>query len=257
LIASSTCSTSISTNNTYIRNPGYPSSYTPANTGSCVFTISKASADVCQLRLDFETFTGFATTTPIGSCSDSFAVAGQTGSDPPTICGTNTGYHMYAEFGNSATDTISLTFTYGSTTSAKTNNVLTRQIPCRVNYKAPTDCVQYFTGISNQIYSYNFGQMLGSMDYNNCIRMEEGYCGVTYREVSGTTPDAFSLLPNPSPGTVVTCPASFINIPKLSEDGITGLGAPSEAFFDFSSVICGAAFGIIAPPATVYGPLSP
>ena len=32
----------------------YPSSYTPANTGSCVFTISKASADVCQLRLDFE-----------------------------------------------------------------------------------------------------------------------------------------------------------------------------------------------------------
>ena len=70
--------------------------------------------------------------------------------------------------------------------------------------------------------------MLGSMDYNNCIRMEvsdilhlfsfplqEGYCGVTYREVSGTTPDAFNLLPNGSPGTVVTCPASFINIPKL------------------------------------------
>ena len=88
---------------------------------------------------------------------------------------------------------------------------------------------------------------------------QEGYCGVTYREVSGTTPDAFNLLPNPSPGTVVTCPASFINIPKLrctiityksscftmlrshfrqhSDDGITGLGAPTEAFFDFSSVI--------------------
>jgi len=74
--------------------------------------------------------------------------------------------------------------------------------------------------------------------------------------VSGTTPDAFNLLPNPSPGTVVTCPASFINIPKLSDDGITGLGAPTEAFFDFSSVICGSAFGVIAPPATVYGPLS-
>ena len=49
----------------------------------------------------------------------------------------------------------------------------------------------------------------------SCIPLQEGYCGVTYREVSGTTPDAFSLLPNPSPGTVVTCPASFINIPKL------------------------------------------
>ena len=52
---------------------------------------------------------------------------------------------------------------------------------------------------------------------------QEGYCGVTYREVSGTTPDAFNLLPNPSPGTVVTCPASFINIPKLRWTTITYL----------------------------------
>ena len=28
-----------------------------------------------------------------GACSDSFAAAGQTGSNPPSICGTNTGYH--------------------------------------------------------------------------------------------------------------------------------------------------------------------
>ena len=37
----------------------YPSSYTPANTGSCVFTISKTSSDVCQLRLDFEVIAFF------------------------------------------------------------------------------------------------------------------------------------------------------------------------------------------------------
>ena len=53
----------------------------------------KVSPDVCQLRLDFETFSGFLTTTPAGSCSDSFVAAGQTGKDPPTICGTNTDYH--------------------------------------------------------------------------------------------------------------------------------------------------------------------
>ena len=56
----------------------------------------KVSPDVCQLRLDFETFSGFLTTTPAGSCSDSFAAAGQTGKDPPTICGTNTDYHSEA-----------------------------------------------------------------------------------------------------------------------------------------------------------------
>ena len=38
--------------------------------------------------------------------------------------------------------------------------------------RAPTDCVQYFTGTAGQIYSYNFGQMLGGMYYTNCIRTE-------------------------------------------------------------------------------------
>ena len=93
VIYTSTCSSTISTNTTYIRNPNYPSSYTPSTTGTCTFTINKVSSDVCQLRLDFETFSGFVTTTPAGSCSDSFAASGQTGKDPPTICGTNTGYH--------------------------------------------------------------------------------------------------------------------------------------------------------------------
>ena len=36
---------------------------------------------------------GFATSTTAGLCSDSFAAAGQTGVDPPSICGTNTNYH--------------------------------------------------------------------------------------------------------------------------------------------------------------------
>merc|ERR1712080_758467 len=31
------------------------STCTPSNTGTCIFTVSKVSADVCQLRLDFQT----------------------------------------------------------------------------------------------------------------------------------------------------------------------------------------------------------
>merc|ERR1712079_965081 len=101
VITSSTCSTTINTNTTYIRNP---SSYTPSTTGTCAFTFSKISDDICQLRLDFQTFSGFATTTPIGACSDYMTAAGQTGKDPPSICGTNTDYHMYVEFGATSTD---------------------------------------------------------------------------------------------------------------------------------------------------------
>ena len=92
MITTSTCSTTISTNTTYIRNPNYPSSYTPSSSGSCAFTFSKVSDNICQLRLDFQTFSGFATGTA-GVCSDYLTAAGQTGKNPPNICGTNTDYH--------------------------------------------------------------------------------------------------------------------------------------------------------------------
>ena len=94
MISSSTCGSTISTNTTYIRNPGYPSSYTVSSAGTCKYTISKVSDDICQLRLDFETFSGLVTGSDAGNCYDSFAAAGQTGKNPPSnICGTNTDYH--------------------------------------------------------------------------------------------------------------------------------------------------------------------
>merc|ERR1719228_1955664 len=146
LITTNTCGSTVSTNTSYIRNLNYPSSYTPTSTGSCEIKVSKCSDDVCQLRIDFQTMSGFAAS--VGVCTDSFAAAGQTGIDPPSVCGTNTGYHMYTEFGATSTDTITLTITYGSTTTAKTWNVLLRQISCSATWKAPTDCTQYFTGVT-------------------------------------------------------------------------------------------------------------
>merc|ERR1711997_1273692 len=82
VVATSTCGTLISTNITYIRNSGYPSSITPTSTGTCSFTVKKASDDVCQLRLDFQTMTGYTATTA-GACTDKFEATGQTGSNPP------------------------------------------------------------------------------------------------------------------------------------------------------------------------------
>ena len=42
---------------------------------------------------------------------------------------------VYVEFGATSTDTISITNTYGSTTTAKTFNILARQISCTASYK--------------------------------------------------------------------------------------------------------------------------
>merc|ERR1719458_1915390 len=207
----------ISTSTTYIRNPGYPSSYTPSSAGSCTFSISKVSDDVCQLRLDFQTFSGFVTSTTAGSCYDTLAMAGQTGVDPPSICGTNTGYHMYTEFGATSTDTITMTLTWGSSgyTTAKTYNILARQISCTASWKAPTDCTQYFTGVSGSVLSYSYGQMLTGMYYMNCIRTEAGYCAIQWKQSTTTSPDPFGIL-STTPATTVQFSGSNPPRPRLT-----------------------------------------
>ena len=44
-------------------------------------------------------------------------------------------------------------------------------------------------------------------------RTEEGYCGIEWREVSGTTPDAFQVFASASTVAVVVCPTMYVYIP--------------------------------------------
>jgi len=176
-------------------------------------------------------------------------ILGQTGIDPPSVCGTNTGYHMYTEFGATSTDTVSLTITYGSTTTAKTWNVLLRQISCTAAWKAPTDCVQYFTGTTGIVKSYNFAgaQLLNAQSYSNCIRTETGYCKIQYKEATGQTPDTFMMKAPPSPNAEATsggCPSSWLYIPNLSSDGTSALTVSSQSAEAYLSTHCGGVLGI-------------
>merc|ERR1712241_1147558 len=234
VISTSTCGSTVSTNNTYIRNPGYPSSWTPTTTGTCTNTIKKMSDDICQLRLDFETMTGYTTTT-VGGCTASFTATGDSGKNPPRICGTNTGFHMYVEFG--ATSSVDITLSSAYDAASKQWNILTRQKACTASWKAPTDCVQYFTGVAGNIKSYNFGnQIFKTQDYSNCIRQEKGYCRVKYTESSTTTPDPFDLDTqtagsnaaaggtDATPANVV-CALNYVAIPQGSENGVSPLQA--------------------------------
>ena len=42
-------------------------------------------------------------------------------------------------------------------------------------FRAPADCLQYFTGVSNTFQSYNYPtQYLDGQNYVNCFRQEEG-----------------------------------------------------------------------------------
>lgn len=163
---------------------------------------------------------------------------------------------MYAEFGTTSTDTATVTFTWGSTTTAKSYNILLRQISCTSTWKAPVDCTQYFTGISGNVKSYNFagGQLLNSQYYTNCIRTEKGYCGIQWKESSTTSPDPFQMTKSPisnaASGIPTACAASFIYIPNLSPDGINPLPVP-DSKQEYYSHLCGGALGIDAKAVTM------
>merc|ERR1712141_369140 len=172
-----------------------------------------------------------------------------------TTCGTsictNTGFDMYTEFGATSTDSITMTLTYGTSglTTAKTFNILARQISCTASYKAPTDCTQYFTGVAGNVQSYSYGQMLTSQYYTNCIRTEAGYCAIQWKQSSTTSPDPFGFIITTSTtagaggSSTTLCTSGFVAIPDLSMDGITAINVPLGVSA-FQSEVCGSVFGV-------------
>ena len=127
-------------------------------------------------------------------CQRAQFMASQDGPAAPTICGTNTGYHMILE----AEDNCNvLTFTWDSD-STREWNIHISQILCSDPHKPPQGCLQYFTGTTGNIASYNFqggthlaNQVINVVSsqnisfglfqrYNNCIRQEYGFCTISY-----------------------------------------------------------------------------
>ena len=100
---------------------------------------------------------------------------------------------VYLETGSSTTST-TLSFEIASTGGGSWK-IKTTQIECSSNARAPTDCVQYFTGISGEIRSFNFdgGIQLRDIQYTICVRRESGFCGIQYTVQDNTTPDSFDL----------------------------------------------------------------
>ena len=79
-------------------------------------------------------------------------------------------------------------------------DILIRQIPCTAEYKPPDSCLQYFTGTSGTIYSYNYAgsQHLANQKYTNCIR------SALNTQQSPLTNGNAVLCPGPSKATAVS-----------------------------------------------------
>lgn len=187
------CDGTIDKNLTYIQNPGYSAYYTTAST-TCTYTFSPAPDGICQIRLDFDTGVFVQPDSSTGVCSDSVLPASTTSFTFPTFCGTMTGQHIYIEAA-SQKPAGTLTITTDTTTGNRKWKIKVSQIECESNYKAPNDCLQYHTGLSNIFTSFNYGvgTMLSRVRYEICIRQEEGFCSIAYSTDVVNSQDAFLL----------------------------------------------------------------
>jgi len=215
----STCGSTVSENCTYVQNPSYPSSYTTA--GSCEYTVTPLSADICQLRLDFDNLD--ITETTAGACTDSFAVTSGSSRVYPTLCGTLTGQHMYMETARKTSDQ-KVSFTIATTSTVATWRIKISQIECFSIAKADADCFQWFTGVSGEVKSLNYPTVaLDDVVYTVCVRREAGFCGIQWSEAASPSPDSFILDGTLTVGESLNTLSSgaYINIPG---SGFTSYG---------------------------------
>lgn len=239
-----TCDSTININNTYFEKLESWSS------SPCQAKVCKIEEDICQIRLDFVQFdldqpeTSSPTDTDgsaVTQCQkSSFKITSDT-QQSPLICGSNTGYHMLVEAQDECNE-ITIAWTDSSTTRAIQMKV--SQIACSATWKAPDGCTQWFTGTSGTVYSYNYqgGVHLANQNYNNCIRREQGYCGIAY----SNGPSAFQLS-----GTTVDdvliggyCVTDFVVIPY---------GAPTLGSNTNTDRFCGGNIGYATSPGTTTG----
>jgi hypothetical protein len=137
------------------------------------------------------------------------------------------------------------------------------QLPCDHNYDAPQDCLQYFTGVTGTITSFNFqfvpvpvggaivpGRQLSNQDYSMCVRTESGYCSITYSAcddpVNGGTRGSFLINLNAQTqvNVALSGPNNCQNDYLLIPGGIVPFAAVNINNY-INNIFCGTALGFI------------
>jgi hypothetical protein len=133
-----TCGGSSSYNNTYFISPDFPSPYTGGST--CTVTIQRCNPDICQIRIDFLTFS-LAQPDATGNCvNDAFYVIGGA-SNVPVLCGENSGQHIYVDFNNGNDIQLILNTNAATSTASRAWNFKITQIGCDCPTKGI--CIRY------------------------------------------------------------------------------------------------------------------
>jgi len=217
-----TCGTDVKENCSYVQNEGFPTALTGDTASTCNYKIEKCDPKVCTLRLDFESFTILAGTASLdkdSECQDTFNVNGLANgfSQIPTICGSNTGEHMYVEIGPGATDSATLAFSFGAVAGTRSFELKVTQYLCDSPNRPPDGCLQYHTGTTGTLRTFNFANTgdiahLPNQQYSICLRQEAGFCCAKYSVC--TDAESWTLFRDTTPQALVDsdCSEDWVGI---------------------------------------------
>ena len=167
---------------------------------------------------------------------------------PPVYCGLGTGHHLYLQAHPGQDLSARVEISLGTSSFKRKWNIRVTQIECGVSWTAPANCLQYFTGITGTVSSWNYEDTnyihTNNQDYAICVRREQGYCGASWTQDS--SPNSFGVDGPMEKGRAgANCRLDYLAIPGGS---VTGRGASVERW-------CGAVFGVIntTPPLLDHG----
>ena len=153
---------------------------------------------------------------------------------------------VYVDIGpaTGATGTISFNF---ATTASTTRQweVKVTQVPCYQSRGRDSGCLQYHTGITGRIESFNFQettstsqQHLADQDYDICIRQEDGFCCVRYSLCEDSQSFSINNLAADMQAVDSLCTNDYIEIEGVSATCSTANNIPQV------NRICGSALGV-------------
>ena len=103
------------------------------------------------------------------------------------------------------------------------------QPSCNLHIAEP-GCLQFFTGVSGKMLSFNYndgsGLQISNTDYAMCVRMERNFCGIQYTA-------CIDLVNSPAMSFSISSPdTSSGEAPELSKVGSSNVGKP--CYFAFN-----------------------
>ena len=238
------CGTTNYQNNTYLEQATYT---VGTDADPCTYTICAFTSDVTKIKIEFSTMVlqgPYGTSTVVtpavamvtapaddyqystidsldsaltGDCMyDQLTVVSPGHASPPTVCGYNTGQHMFVPMSDKCV-TINIDIdTALATATSRTWSMKITQYDHRSLMAPVANCLQYLTANTGTIANFNYDTSvndastgvllqtqyhLSSQSYDICIRRKQGYCSMCFSPYISIVPATPATPPADPPAT--------------------------------------------------------